>query len=60
MLEIIRRTRVLNKNFKINYWRTRGGAEVDCVIDMGQNIIPIEIKSSKTVTLGDIKGLKIF
>ncbi|MEA1937103.1 MAG: ATP-binding protein [Patescibacteria group bacterium] len=60
MLEIIRRVRALNKNYKINYWRTRAGAEVDCVIDMGAKAIPIEIKASKNVSLSKIRGLKSF
>lgn len=60
MLEIIRRVRTLNKNYKINYWRTFAGAEVDCVIDMGDKVIPIEIKSSAHVSEGDITGLKKF
>ncbi|MCK5320656.1 ATP-binding protein [Candidatus Parcubacteria bacterium] len=60
MLEIVRRTRALNKNYKINYWRTRAGAEVDCVIDMGAKVIPIEIKASKNISLSKIKGLKSF
>ena len=60
MLEIIRRVKVLNKNYKINYWRTSGGAEVDCIIDTGDNIIPIEIKASARVASSEIKGLKNF
>ena len=60
MLEIIRRTKALNKNYKINYWRTRAGAKVDCIIDMGAKVIPIEIKASKNVSLSKIKGLKNF
>lgn len=60
MLEIIRRVRALNKNYKIYYWRTSAGAEVDCVIDLGSRIIPIEIKSSAFVAQSEIKGLKSF
>lgn len=60
MLEIIRRVKILNKNYKINYWRTSSGAEVDCVIDMGDQVIPIEIKASTHVSLSEIKGLKNF
>lgn len=60
ILEIIRRIRILNKNYKVCFWRTSGGAEVDCVIDLGNSVIPIEIKASKFVSLSDIKGLKIF
>lgn len=60
MLEIIRRVRALNKNYKVCFWRTAAGAEVDCVIDMGNKIIPIEIKSSATVMASELKGLKNF
>lgn len=31
---------------KINYWRTKAGAEVDFVITHGEEIIPIEVKFS--------------
>ena len=60
MLEIIRRIRVLNKNYRVCYWRTSAGAEVDCVIDMGDKIIPIEIKGTANVGLSDVKGLRNF
>ncbi|MBI2411555.1 MAG: ATP-binding protein [Candidatus Kerfeldbacteria bacterium] len=60
MLEIIRRVRVLNKNYRVCFWRTSTGAEVDCIIDMGDKVIPIEIKSSKTVVDSELQGLKIF
>ena len=60
MLEIIRRIKVLNQNYKVFYWRTSGGAEVDCVLDMGEEVIPIEIKASARVSLSEIKGLKSF
>lgn len=60
MLEIIKRVRVINRNYRVYYWRTSGGAEVDCVIDLGDKVIPIEIKCSEYVALSEIKGLKIF
>lgn len=60
ILEIIRRIRALSKNYKVCFWRTSGGAEVDCVLDMGEKIIPIEIKASQRVSLSDINGLRIF
>jgi predicted AAA+ superfamily ATPase len=60
MLEIIRRARAMNKNYKVCFWRTSGGAEVDCVVDFGSFVIPIEIKASKNVASSELKGLKIF
>lgn len=60
MLEIIRRVKVLNVQYRVCFWRTAGGAEVDCVIDMGNAVIPIEIKSSSSVMESELKGLKNF
>lgn len=34
----------------IYFWRDKTGHEIDCVIEAGQNLIPIEIKSSQTIT----------
>ncbi len=60
ILEIIRRIRALNLDYKVYYWRTAGGAEVDCIIDTGVMIIPVEIKASTRVSLSDIRGLLSF
>jgi predicted AAA+ superfamily ATPase len=60
ILEIIRRLRILNKKYRVCYWRTSGGAEVDCVVDLGRTAIPIEIKASARPALSELKGLKIF
>jgi len=60
ILELLRRIRALNKQYKLYYWRTSGGAEVDCIIDCGEYVIPIEIKSGSSVRLGEIKGLNQF
>ncbi|MFH1259492.1 MAG: ATP-binding protein [Elusimicrobiota bacterium] len=60
ILEITRRIRALNKSYRVCYWRTSAGAEVDCIIDMGEKVIPIEIKSSSYIPLSEIKGLTTF
>ena len=60
ILEIIRRIRALNKEYSVHYWRTSGGAEVDCVIDTKSSVIPLEIKSSARVSLSELKGLRNF
>lgn len=57
VLEIIRRIRALNLDYKVYYWRTGSGLEVDCVIDTGFELIPIEIKAGEKVKPSDIKGL---
>jgi predicted AAA+ superfamily ATPase len=60
MLEIIRRIRALQRDFRVCYWRTATGLEVDCVIDCGETVIPIEIKSARQVGLSDVSGLSAF
>ena len=39
------------------YWRDKHGKEIDCIIDLGEKLIPIEIKSGKTYTKDFLKGL---
>ena len=58
--EILRRVRILNKNYKVYYWRTYYGAEVDCIIDTGAKLIPIEIKAHGRIGKKDISGLVSF
>lgn len=60
ILEIIRRIRACGLDYKIYYWRTGGGAEVDCVIDTGSSLIPVEIKAGSRITMSGIKGLVNF
>jgi predicted AAA+ superfamily ATPase len=60
MLELIRRIRLLGKDYRVCFWRTSQGAEVDCVIDMGTSVIPIEIKWRSKIGPADIRGLSTF
>jgi predicted AAA+ superfamily ATPase len=45
---------------QILYWRTTKGAEVDFVIEHDADILPVEVKSSNRVGLGDAKNLRVF
>lgn len=50
----------VNKGIRpsLYFWRDQGGAhEVDCIIDEGTALYPIEIKSGMTVTSDYFKGL---
>jgi len=40
----IRLNELCEDKTKINFWRTKAGAEVDFVLHIGDNIVPIEIK----------------
>ncbi len=42
------------------YWRDRTGHEVDLVIDTGKRLIPVEIKSSETITDSFFDGLRYY
>jgi predicted AAA+ superfamily ATPase len=48
-----------NRGLNVNlfYWRDKTGHEVDLIIDEGQRLIPVEIKSGKTVTKHYFKNL---
>ena len=42
------------------YWRTAGGAEVDFVIEQGNRLLPIEIKTASTVNTKDVAAVSLF
>lgn len=42
----------------IYFWRDSHGHELDCLIDYGTTLIPVEIKGSKTVTAEAFDGIK--
>lgn len=41
----------------IYFWRDNHGHEVDCLIERGERLIPIEIKAGKTVTTDYFSGI---
>lgn len=42
----------------IYFWRDNTGHEIDCIVDQGNRLLPIEIKSGKTVSDDFFKGLR--
>lgn len=44
-------------NFNIYYWRDKTGREIDLIVENAGRVIPIEIKSSKTITDTFFKNL---
>jgi len=57
MLQVIYLNRALRKGWKLSTYRTEAGAEVDLVIDRGDDFLGIEIKASRTVANQDARGL---
>ena len=50
-----------NKDFRLYYWRTSSGAEVDLLITRGGKILfAVECKSNSTITKSDFSGLLAF
>ena len=48
----------MNRGLKENifFWRDNVGHEIDCIVDQGDKLIPLEIKAGKTVTKDFFKG----
>lgn len=40
------------------FWRDQTGHEVDLIIDLGRTIVPVDIKSAKTVATDSFRGLR--
>lgn len=49
-----------NKGWKLNYWRTSDGAEVDFIINKFNSLIPLEVKFSNLRKPVFTKGLRSF
>ena len=45
---------------RVYFWRTRGGSEVDFVLYGGAGFHAIEVKSSRSLRPGDLRGLRTF
>jgi len=48
------------KNKTFYFWRDRTGNEVDLILEKEGDLIPVEIKSGKTITNSFFKGIKFF
>ena len=55
--EIIKRHYNLGEVPHLYFWRDKTGHEVDCILAEGQNLVPIEIKSSRTAVPQFFEGL---
>ncbi|MCB4791670.1 MAG: AAA family ATPase [Elusimicrobia bacterium] len=47
-----------DKNYKINFWRTKSGLEVDFILAEGE--VAIEVKGAKTINSSDLRPLNAF
>lgn len=61
ILEVQRINEYLEKDWKLYFWRTSHGAEVDLIIEAnGKPLAAIECKYKKTIGISDLSGLASF
>jgi hypothetical protein len=51
---------VLRQRPNVLYWRTARGHEVDFVVETAERMLPIEVKTARTVGRSDLRGLGVF
>jgi len=49
-----------NERAELHHWRTTTGDEVDLVVEAGDRLLPIEVKSTTRPRLDDARGLRAF
>jgi uncharacterized protein len=52
----------LNRGIRDNlyFWRDNTGHEIDCIVDQGEHLLALEIKSGKTISEDFFKGLRFW
>lgn len=60
VLEIHRLIHYREKPYRLFHWRSSHGAEVDLIVETPDNLWAIEVKSSRTISSSDLRGLKSF
>lgn len=60
MTELYQRCAYLGKEYKLFFWKTVSGVEVDIIIVTPDEVIPLEVKWSISVNKGDYKPIEIF
>jgi predicted AAA+ superfamily ATPase len=45
---------------EVLFWRTAAGEEVEFVVELGDRLLPVEVKARRRPRTGDLRGLKAF
>ena len=56
--EILKRYYNRGETPHVYFWRDKTGNEIDCIIEEGQTLIPVEIKASRTTSSRFFEGLE--
>ncbi len=58
--ELVHRCLYAGRAYRMSFWRTSHGAEVDYVLETPDEAIPIEVKATGSPSLADASHLKLF
>jgi predicted AAA+ superfamily ATPase len=58
-VELWKRLQYLGRG-RLTYLRTKGGAEIDFIVELGKRLVPIEVKWTDAPDLGDARHLLAF
>ncbi len=58
--QIIDTAATLDRDIRISSYRTEHGAEVDFIIELGHEVIALEVKASSNIGRSDLSGLRSF
>lgn len=59
-LELIKLSRLQSERTVLRYWKDLNGPEVDWVVQLENNLIPLEVKLTDSPKIDDARHLKIF
>lgn len=59
-LEMIRHLSYTYPDARLYHWRSAGGAEVDLIVARDDEVYAVEVKSSKQVRAGALRGVAFF
>jgi hypothetical protein len=60
LVELLKEAQSRNLPAEFRFFRSKAGEEVDIVIDLGDRIVPVEVKSSTTFRTDFLRGLAAF
>ncbi|NLO03926.1 MAG: ATP-binding protein [Bacteroidales bacterium] len=60
VVEFLKKRYNKGKTNNLYFWRDNTGNEIDLIIDQGDNLVPIEIKSGQTISTEFMKGIKFW
>ena len=58
MTELVKMKENKGSDFRLFYWRDKTGREIDILIDKGNSVLPVEIKSGKTFQSDFLKSIR--